>query len=84
LKIDRSIVAPLIESPEQGRLVEAIVEMAQALEIGVIAEGIETMEHAQIVMRLGCPILQGYAFAKPLPEAEAVSFCQTKTRLRVA
>ncbi len=84
LKIDRSIVAPLIESPEQGRLVEAIIEMAQALEIGVIAEGIETMEHAQIVMRLGCPILQGYAFAKPLPEAEAVSFCQTTTRLRVA
>jgi len=84
LKIDRTIVAPLIESPEQGLLVEAIIKMAQALGIGVIAEGVETMEHAQIVTDLGCPILQGYAFAKPLPEADAVSFCKTTTKLRVA
>ncbi len=83
LKIDRSIVTPLIKSQEQGRLVEAIIEMARALDIGVIAEGVETIEHAQILTNLGCPILQGYAFAKPLAEAEAVAFWKT-TQTQVA
>jgi diguanylate cyclase (GGDEF)-like protein len=76
LKIDRSIVKPLIDLPEQHRLISAIIDMAHALDIGVIAEGVETMEHAKLLEKLGCPILQGYAFARPCDEASFVELCQ--------
>ncbi|MEM1045665.1 MAG: GGDEF and EAL domain-containing protein [Pseudomonadota bacterium] len=66
LKVDRSLIAPLIEAPEQRELIKIIVDMGRSLGIGVTAEGIESMEHAAIARDLGCDVLQGFAFAIPL------------------
>ncbi|OJT96020.1 MAG: diguanylate cyclase [Rhizobium sp. 63-7] len=66
LKIDRRLVFPIIASAEQTSLVSSIVDIARTLNIEVIAEGVETLEHAEILANLGCQILQGYAIAFPL------------------
>jgi diguanylate cyclase (GGDEF)-like protein/PAS domain S-box-containing protein len=75
-KIDRHLVSPIVESPEQRRLVASMIDIGRALGIGVIAEGVETLEHAQILSLLGCHTLQGFAFAKPIPAAEVAGFIE--------
>jgi diguanylate cyclase (GGDEF)-like protein len=67
LKIDRHLVKPIVESKPQRALLKAIVDMGRALDIEVLAEGVETMEHARILAELGCDSLQGYALARPMP-----------------
>lgn len=69
LKIDRRLVMPITTSREQRRLLRSIVDIAKALDIEVVAEGVETLEHARLLTRLGCDILQGYAIAYPVPGA---------------
>ncbi len=66
LKIAQQLIMPITRSRPQRRLVQSIIEMGKALGIGIIAEGVETMEHADILRDLGCDILQGYALATPM------------------
>lgn len=70
LKIDRQLVTEVVSSAEQRRVVGSIVEIAKALDVEVIAEGIETAAHAVVLAQLGCDGLQGYAFGHPAPAAE--------------
>ncbi|WP_347329917.1 EAL domain-containing protein [Marinimicrobium locisalis] len=65
LKIDQSFTAKLEESTGV-HLVQAIISMAHALELGVIAEGIETAAVAKTLVALGCEQGQGYHFARPM------------------
>lgn len=66
LKIDRSFVLDLEASSDARTLVEAVIKMAQALSLRVVAEGVETEAQHQILRALGCDILQGFLFAKPM------------------
>ena len=66
LKIDRQLVTPIVRSEPQRRLVQSIVDIGRSLDIEIVAEGVETMEHARLLRDIGCNILQGYAFAKPM------------------
>ncbi len=59
--VDRSI------EPRGAALVEAILGIATALDLGTIAEGIETSDQLDLVRRLGCRTGQGYLFARPAP-----------------
>lgn len=70
LKIDRRLVLPITASSEQTSLISSIVDIAEALDIEVIAEGVETLEHAEMLADLGCRILQGYAIAFPVSAEE--------------
>ncbi|WP_165214887.1 bifunctional diguanylate cyclase/phosphodiesterase [Affinirhizobium pseudoryzae] len=72
LKIDRQLVMPIITSPQERSLVRSIIEIAKSLGVETVAEGVETMEHAALLRNLGCDLLQGYAFARPLPFADFV------------
>lgn len=74
LKIDRQFISPILGSVEHSRLVSAIIEMGKALEIDVIAEGVETVEQARLLRKLGCDVFQGFAFARPMPADELVHF----------
>ena len=69
-KIDRQLIAPIAQSRGQRRLVGSIIEIGKTLGIEVVAEGVETMEQADILGELGCDVLQGYAFAHPMPAAQ--------------
>lgn len=70
LKIDRSFVANLEESPEDRVLCGAIIAMAHSLGIKVVAEGIETKGQKDILLEAGCDFGQGYYFAKPMLQAQ--------------
>jgi EAL domain-containing protein (putative c-di-GMP-specific phosphodiesterase class I) len=83
LKIDRQFISPILDSVEHSRLVSAIIEMGKSLGIEVIAEGVETMEQAQLLRKLGCDAFQGFAFARPMTAEELVGFIQG-TELRRA
>jgi len=67
LKIDRAFVNLLPEDSATAAVVKAITDMALALDINVIAEGVETWEQAQSLHGMGVPYFQGYLFAKPRP-----------------
>jgi EAL domain-containing protein (putative c-di-GMP-specific phosphodiesterase class I) len=66
LKIDRQLVMPIIDSPQERSLVRSIIDIARSLGVETVAEGVETMQHAALLRELGCDHLQGYAFARPL------------------
>lgn len=66
LKIDRQLIKDLPTSQEQRVLVMSIIQIARSLKIKVTAEGVETEEHARILKRLGCDVLQGFGLSKPL------------------
>jgi PAS domain S-box-containing protein len=67
LKIDRSFVAMLEESPETVTLVANTIGLAHSLGLDVVAEGVETEAQAAHLRRLGCEVLQGYLLGRPLP-----------------
>ncbi|MFT4035715.1 MAG: EAL domain-containing protein [Patulibacter sp.] len=66
LKIDRSFVSELGERRRDALLVSALVQMAGALNIDAVAEGVETAQQAQMLRVLGCGLAQGFHFARPL------------------
>jgi EAL domain-containing protein (putative c-di-GMP-specific phosphodiesterase class I) len=70
LKIDRSFVEALEGDRRDAALVQAILALAQGLELNVVAEGIETPGQRQVLKLLGCPLGQGYLFARPRSAAE--------------
>ena len=67
VKIDQSFVRGLGESGSDGSLVAAIVAMATALGLELVAEGVETEAQARELHQVGCSIMQGYLFDRPLP-----------------
>jgi diguanylate cyclase (GGDEF)-like protein len=81
LKIDRQLVQPIVQASAQRKLIQAIVDIAKSLEIGIVAEGVETMEHARLLRDLGCDVLQGYAFGKPLTREELEHFLFKRRRM---
>ncbi|WDR02135.1 EAL domain-containing protein [Devosia algicola] len=83
LKIDRQLVRPIVNDPAQRRLVQSIVDIGKSLDIAVVAEGVETMDHARVLGDLGCDILQGYIFARPM-SADDLALFVTAQRWRTA
>jgi len=70
LKIDRSFVGGLDQEPREAAIIEAIVGLADALDLSVVAEGVETLSQLERVRELGCDEAQGYFLARPAaPEA---------------
>jgi EAL domain-containing protein (putative c-di-GMP-specific phosphodiesterase class I) len=70
LKIDRSFVRDVHIDTHNAAIVTAILAMAHQLQIGVVAEGIETNEQQEFLAKHGCGIGQGYYFSKPVPAAD--------------
>jgi len=69
IKIDQSFIHDLAQKPEARAIVRAIVSLASALNMSVVAEGVETAEQLQIVQAEGCDEVQGYFFSHPQPAA---------------
>jgi EAL domain-containing protein (putative c-di-GMP-specific phosphodiesterase class I) len=67
LKIDRGFVAPLGRDPASHALLQAIVGLGRALDLTLLAEGVETEEQRVLLRLAGCEEMQGYLFAKPGP-----------------
>lgn len=78
LKVDRSFVTGLGKNPEDDAIARAIVAFAKALNLGVVAEGIETGDQASLLHTIGCEFGQGYHFAHPRPFAAAFAAVEGK------
>ncbi|HEY2685520.1 MAG TPA: EAL domain-containing protein [Steroidobacteraceae bacterium] len=72
LKIDKAFVGGMSNSAEHMAIVSAIINLARALGIRVVAEGVETEEQAARLKTLGCNEAQGYLFGRPQPASEIV------------
>jgi EAL domain-containing protein (putative c-di-GMP-specific phosphodiesterase class I) len=70
LKIDRSFVAGLGQNPQDDAIVASVIDLAHAFDIGVVAEGVETMAQAELLREQGCDFGQGFLWARPVPAPE--------------
>ncbi|KUM02131.1 EAL domain-containing protein [Chromobacterium subtsugae] len=66
LKIDRAFVSGMLDEPESMTLVETIISLAHAMQLEVVAEGVENAEQARVLAGLNCDVLQGYWLSRPL------------------
>ena len=69
IKVDREFVTGVAEDEGDRHILRAIVSMASAMDVAVIAEGVETREQARWLRHLGIKLVQGYAFGRPAPAA---------------
>ncbi len=67
LKVDRSFVSMMGENSENGAIVRTVIALAKALQLNVVAEGVETPDQFHSLRGLGCEYGQGYLFSRPLP-----------------
>ncbi|WKB37239.1 EAL domain-containing protein [Terrilactibacillus sp. S3-3] len=70
LKIDRSFIVDITTNERDKAIVAAIISMAKHLQLGVIAEGIETKDQLEVLDKSHCNEIQGYYFSRPLPAQE--------------
>ena len=80
LKIDREFVMGLGAQDEDTAFVRSIVSLADALGLSVVAEGVETVEQADSLLRLGCHRAQGFYFAKPAPVEDLFALIDKQVR----
>ena len=80
LKIDRSFVARVGGGTRSEELIRAIVAMAAALGLDVVAEGVETEEQVQFLLRTGCRSAQGWLFGRPMPAADVADWLRQPVR----
>jgi len=71
LKIDRSFVAEIATDPSALAIAASIVDLARAVGLTVVAEGVETPENARLLRDLGCEAAQGWLWSPAVPPAEA-------------
>lgn len=76
LKIDQSFVQEMMESTDDLSIISGVIGMAKAFGLQVIAEGVESIEHGNLLLRLGCEQAQGYGIARPMPADEFLGWLQ--------
>ena len=77
LKIDQSFVREMMESSDDLSIISGVIGMANAFGMRVIAEGVESIEQGNLLLRLGCQQAQGYGIARPMPAAEFPAWLQS-------
>ena len=70
LKIDQTFVRDILEDDDDVAIIKGVVGLAHAFRREVIAEGVETVEHGEKLLTLGCELAQGYGVARPMPASE--------------
>jgi diguanylate cyclase (GGDEF)-like protein/PAS domain S-box-containing protein len=75
LKIDRTFVHDIVTDVNSGAIAESIILLGRALGLSVIAEGVETEQQRDSLLRLGCSSFQGWLFGKAVPAGEFQSMC---------
>jgi diguanylate cyclase (GGDEF)-like protein/PAS domain S-box-containing protein len=80
LKIDRTFVMNMIDNENDALIVRSTIELAHSLGLMVVAEGIETEQHLQILRALGCDVGQGYGIGRPLAAAGFSEWLRGRSR----
>ncbi len=72
LKIDQSFVALIGVDALSRHILDSIIELSAKLDLGIVAEGVETQEQSEYLAAQGVDFLQGYLFARPMPPGEFI------------
>ena len=70
VKVDRTFVQGMVENPVDSAIVRAVIDLADAMGIAAVAEGVETEGQLAGLRMLGCPVAQGFYFSQPLRAGE--------------
>jgi diguanylate cyclase (GGDEF)-like protein len=73
-KIDRAFVMKVITSDRRSAILQKIIDLGKILEMAVVAEGVETSEELAALEEMGCDMVQGYYYSRPMPAEEVASF----------
>jgi diguanylate cyclase (GGDEF)-like protein len=84
LKIDRAFVTEITGSARGSSIAEMVIELGRNLGLSIIAEGVEDERQAQILQSLGCPLAQGFLFARPLAPAALLEWLGSDALTRAA
>lgn len=74
VKIDQNFIFDILDDRNDLAIVEGIIQLSRAFDLEVIAEGVETKEHAEMLYALGCHTIQGYWISKPIAPSEVECF----------
>ena len=74
LKIDQSFVRDMLDDPDDLAILHGVIGLAESFQRTVIAEGVETEEHGELLLQLGCELGQGYAIARPMPAGQLMQW----------
>jgi EAL domain-containing protein (putative c-di-GMP-specific phosphodiesterase class I) len=77
-KLDRSIVAARFTSVKGRIMLESIIDMLKKMDMKIIAEGVETGDQARVLTDLGCDLLQGYYFSRPVPSEDFLRLLEAR------
>ena len=78
LKLDMSFVKEAFSDKKDTKIIELIINLAKKLSLKVVAEGVETLEQLDALKELGCDIVQGYYYSKPIPANDFERFLGDK------
>lgn len=70
LKIDRAFIKDLATNSNMAEIARTIIGLSQGLKLEVVAEGVESQEHIDFLLKNGCEMVQGFYFSQPMPAAE--------------
>jgi EAL domain-containing protein (putative c-di-GMP-specific phosphodiesterase class I) len=84
VKLDRGFITGLPEDAAHGAIVRCVIELAHALGLVVVAEGVETAEQLSELERLSCDVAQGFLLGRPVPAEELVAFASRRTLVDAA
>jgi diguanylate cyclase (GGDEF)-like protein len=82
LKIDRAFVTEITGSARGSSIAEMVIQLGRSLGLAVIAEGVEDERQAQVLQALGCPMAQGFLFARPMPVPALYEWLQNEVSTR--
>ncbi|MDC7785816.1 EAL domain-containing protein [Rhodoplanes sp. TEM] len=74
IKIDSSFIRDVLDNPDDAAIAEAILALGKALDVAIVAEGVETEAQEAFLRARGCDQIQGYLFSRPLPADEIAAF----------
>jgi EAL domain-containing protein (putative c-di-GMP-specific phosphodiesterase class I) len=77
LKIDQTFIRDMLDDPDDLEIVKGVIGLANAFHRKVIAEGVETVAHGELLIPLGCELAQGYGIARPMPAADLPHWAAT-------
>ncbi|MFH0709738.1 MAG: EAL domain-containing protein [Pseudomonadota bacterium] len=77
IKIDQSFIRDMFNNPNDLAILSGIISLADAFHLNIIAEGVETIAHGELLLKMGCECAQGYAIARPMPAHELPDWLAT-------
>lgn len=83
LKIDRMFIKDIMSNHEDAAITRAVIVLAHELDLKVIAEGVETNEQLELLVKHGCDQIQGYLFSKPLPSDDCAALIKLSHSLNM-